>query len=399
MKSFIQWTKGTPEDSEEIDSALWSELPRKPLPVGGEIIDNVSGWAMDVNIQGISAAGADHIHIVDLNDGSGGVVFSYWFDDIDDIPPDRFHAEVWTLLPLAPDARIGGAINTRQSKVVYAAPAHLAAMTLPIENTVIRPWSEFVPPANPCHGKWVSPASLTEHQRVATSHGWREWTEGLNSSELDQDGFVKPQRPQGRYNVPPGTITYFLNDASLIGVHVAAVHEVQMEEGDIASSVTLDALIPVAGDALSHLWTTLAGSPNEANWPNGAYRCQIDVNTAMLVDGYGFLTRGGSVGHFARVNAGLTADEETWTQTEVAFTGTGIKLATRTLDPSAGAAGDRFECLLAADNSDSMMDGDLNVRVDDSDSFADGPWTGGAAPVSFPPSIPAMRRPLPHVRM
>ncbi len=379
MKVLVQHTTTDPGDYVELDSSEWSQLPVKSVPTDADPLNREPGWIFDLMIQGISFGGADHYCVEDIADG--GVRVIVWNDDSDDIPESEFSAQVWTLMPLAPDDKLNGAINTRQSKIIYAAPARMARIQLPIENTEVRPWSEFVPPAEAesRHGVWVHSFKLLgKHQRRGLPHSWREWGEHLDPSELDESGAVKAQRPQGRYDKPQGTITYFLHDTvQASGVHVAG-HELEMEETDVASSVNVVATVGQASDALTHLWSTLTGSPNDADWPNGAYRCQIDVQSAMLIDGYGFLTRAGSAGHMARVNSGLTADQQTWTQDETAFTGTGIKLATNTIDPSSGAAGDRFECVLAADNSDTMMDGTLTVRCDDTDSFADGPWSAAA---------------------
>lgn len=377
MKAFVQWTEADARDYIEIDSSDWGALARKPVPVGGEVVDNTPGWMMDCNIQGISLGGADHYDLEDLTDGSGGVRAIAWWDDAGDLPPEQFHAEVWTLLPLGPDPKLGGAISTRQSRIIYAAPGFMAKLDPNMENTELRPWPEFVLPPLPCHGIWVSKESVLEHADAATAHGWREFTEGLDPSELGPDGFVKSQRRQGRYNRARGTITYFLHDTTLANdIHVAEF-ENEMEETDVAVFVKQKATVAGSSDALTHVWTTVAGSPNDANWPNGAYRCQFDVSSVMRVTSYGFLPQGGSSGHMARVNSGVDTDEQTWTQDESAFSGTGIKQASHTIDPGAGAAGDRFECLLACLNNDTM-EGTLEVQSDDSDSFADGPWTAAA---------------------
>ncbi len=381
MKILVQQTLRIPQNYRQIDSSQWKDFPTKPLPVGGETIDEVEGWIFDLLIQGISFSGNDHYCVEDL--ANGGVRVTVWNDDPDDIPEEEFTARVWTLLPLAPDARLGGAINTQQSQIVFASPSKLERLREhgPVEHTTYRLWSEFhePPAALVRHGIWLPPEALVEHQKEETPHGWREWGDHLDLSELDEQGFVRTQRSQGRYDKPRGTITYFLHDVTVSsGIH-AAGFELEMEETDVAVPTNVNPTVPQASDTLAFMWSTLSGSPGVDDWPNGAYRCQIDVNQVMLVDGYGFLTRGGSAGHFARVDSGLTADQQSWTQDESAFTGTGIKLATHTIDPSSGASGDRFEALLAADNSDTMMDGNLRISHDDSDSFADGPWTAAAA--------------------
>ena len=366
MKVLVQQSLGAPRDYVQIDSSAWGSLPFKPVPLGGERVDNAGGWVFDLIVQGISFGGGDHYCVEDIADG--GVRVTVWFDDPTDIVEADFWAEVWELLPLAPDARLGGAINTRQSRVVYAQPAAIARRSaIPIENTEYRPWSEFRPPAQARHGIWLPQELLVDHEDIQTPHGWREWGEG---------GVVPSQRLLGRYAKPEGTITYFLHDTVLAtGVHVVE-HEVEMEETDVAVPVNLTGASNAGGGIQTHVWTTLSGSPNDADWPSGDYRCQIDVNQIMRVDSYGFRTLASVAGHFARVNTGLTADQETFEQIEAAFTGTGIKLATTgTINPASGSADDRAEWVLVADATSESMAGSVRVSCDDSDSFADGPWT------------------------
>lgn len=154
MKVLLQWTQADPADYVVVDSSAWAALSRKPLPVGGEILDNAPGWIFDVCVQGISFGGADHYCVEDLADGSGGVRVTRWWDDPDDGPPGLFWAEVWTLLPLAHDRRLGGAINTRQRCVIYAAADQMARFDQNVEKTDFRPWEKFVPPVDPIHGIW-----------------------------------------------------------------------------------------------------------------------------------------------------------------------------------------------------------------------------------------------------
>lgn len=382
MKVLVQWANAAPSDYIEIDSTEWATLPRKPVPVGGETVDNTPGWLFDVMVQGISFAGADHYHVKDV--AGGGVKVTAWWDDSEDQPPDQFKAEVWTLLPLAPDPRLGGAINTRQSRVIYAAPGMMARLNKNVENTEFRPWSEFVPPDHACHGIWVPDRNVPRHEDAQTPHGWREWTESLDPSELDSTGAgpprVKGQRQQGRFAPAEGTKTFFLYDETLAtGVHTTE-HELRQEVTDLALPVNVSGATSPGAALQVFTWTTDSDEPNAADWPSGDYRCQIDVNLVMRVDSYGFLTLQGVAGHMARVNAGLTSDLETFEQTEAAFTGTGIKLATTgTIDPAAGATGDRWECILVLDATSESMAGSLRISVDNGDSFSDGPWAAAGA--------------------
>ena len=393
MKVLIQHTQRSPGDWVELDSSAWGSVPKLAQPPDDRLqsdlgITAAEGHIYGFMVQGMEFGGADHYSVRSLADGACEV--TEWNDDPVDYPEGEKCARIWTIRRLAPDARLHGAINTRIHKDYYAQPAKLARLQArgPYMNCTLHPWEAFTPPreADTRHGIWISNRLAAKHDAARAVHGWREWTEGLDPSELDVNGHVKTQADQGRRIPKQGTITYFLNATSAAtGVHVALNERAQNETQGGAGSAP--AIIPLSGDALSHVWTTPADSPNSADWPNGVYTCSMDVQTLMLVDSFGLLTRGGSAGHFARVNAGLTADQETWTQDEAAFTSTGISVATNTIDPSSGSADDRFEVLVAADNSDTMMDGTLTIRVGDADSFGEGPWTVGEAAVVQDPIL------------
>ena len=380
MKCCLQWTQQNPTDWIELDSSAWESLAKRPVPDVGELggVDDTPGWVFDLNIQGYQFAGADHYAVEDV--GGGGVRVTVWNDDAGDILPDEFFAEVWTLMPLAADANLGGAINTVQSRVVYAAPTAFAKWTkYPIENTTVKPWSEFVAPdaAVTRHGIWATDVLAGTHEKAVTEQGWRDFGQHLDPSELDENGRVKSQRLQKRYKIPPGTLTFFLYDNVLAnGIHTAD-HEFDADETDIAVQSGQTATIAAGATEQAHVWVTVANKPNSADWPNGVYRVQIDVQTAMNAQGYGFLTINSVAGHMARVNSGISSDLQSWEQDEIAFTGTGIKLGTNTIDPGSGGVTDRYEALLVFENSSGTMEGTLTVRCDDSDSFMDGPWVSG----------------------
>ena len=71
MKVLVQWSKAAPEDWHEIDSADWATLAKRPVPTGGEIIDQTPGWIYQVNIQGVCFS-ADHYAVIDREDGGFG---------------------------------------------------------------------------------------------------------------------------------------------------------------------------------------------------------------------------------------------------------------------------------------------------------------------------------------
>lgn len=184
MKVLVQWATLTPGDWQEHDSAAWESLPAKPEPRGGEAVDDALGWVNRLNVQGVEFTG-DHYAVEHLRNGCRVIC---WDDDPADIPPDEFCARVWTFRPLAPDPRIGGRYNTRQSQVVYAAPAAMARLlrNAPYENTILVPWAEFVPPPARLmrHGIWLSDDLYRRHGEALTPRGWREWTEGVPARHI-----------------------------------------------------------------------------------------------------------------------------------------------------------------------------------------------------------------------
>lgn len=179
MKVLTQWTRTNPRDWEAIDSADWPNLPKGPLPKGDDIITDEPLWLHRTNIQGVTFTG-DHCAVIDITDG---VRFFSWNDDPEDYPDGEKYAEVWDFLTLAPDAKFNYTYNTRQSRIIYAqADIHRRwAKNGPIENTIFRPWSEFVaPPAEITnHCIWVSKQLNEQHEQIQSIRGWREWTEGI----------------------------------------------------------------------------------------------------------------------------------------------------------------------------------------------------------------------------
>ncbi len=371
----VQWSKLDPDDRKEMDSDDWGDTPSKPVPTGDEELDNDEGWPCVVDCQGIKSAG-DHIAVENLEDD--GVKIITWNDDDDDYPEGDKYAIEWTMLPLAPNPDKGDAIDTRQSRVIYAQTNvydYYDAM-MPIENTTLKTWADFILPDAEItrHGIWMSDELFNDHKDKQSHKGWRNYGHHLDPKEL-KDGKVKDQRNQGRYKKAEGTLTYYMrNQAEPTGIH-GAVSETALNTNS-GPTAPLASNVPTVGDTLTHAFTTTPGEPGSADWPNGAYRAQLDVSSAGGSLTYGLKTIGGSAGHFATVDNGLTGDQETWTQDEATFSGTGLKLATNTIDPASVDNTDRFEILIAAANSDSMMEQPLTLDGDNTDSFADGPWPG-----------------------
>jgi len=212
---------------------------------------------------------------------------------------------------------------------------------------------------------------------------------GLSAEELDKNLKVKQQRAQGRFSLAEGTRTYFGRDTT----RFSGAHSATREDAfETTTGTAADQSVSVNNgvDLLGWIFSTPSGEPSSANWPTGNYRCQLDV-TVNGGNDLGLLTLGGSDGHFARVNSGISADIETKTQTEAAFTGTGLKLATTgSVSWSAGDSGDRFECLVAVLNPDAHGSNTTTLELNESDDFADGPWAAGN--LSIPVAMHSYRK-------
>jgi hypothetical protein len=97
-----------------------------------------------------------------------------WQDDPVDFGDTRW-ATRWDLSTPAPDARLGGAINTVQTRTVWATPD--AAEWFGGYGPSVLQWSAFVPPAANLtrDGVWLPEATWEKHLQVRTVHDWREW--------------------------------------------------------------------------------------------------------------------------------------------------------------------------------------------------------------------------------
>lgn len=365
MKIQVQWASLTPADYEDYDSADWSRLPNRRI--------------QSVNIQGVAFDSFEEYALEDIADG--GVNLYAWHPPRPDYPGGEMtesHGHKWTFYPLAPDPLLGGAINTRQAKTTFYEPTDRRIWDQPLAGIETRrTFAEFTMPSGlvkrGVETDFGADGYLSEqaHMAARQTKGWRAWTEGLFGEEV-VDGLLRPQREAGRWAKAEGTITYFQRDTNrATGVHAAANEDAL--ELTTASLGSENATVPMGGSLFAWTFTTPSNEPNSADWPNGAYRIQLDVATSSPPFDYGFLTLDGLAGHMARVNSGLTSDLETWTQDESAFSGTGLRLATNTINPSSGAASDRFEGLLVWFDT-CGCGGTVTLDLNISDSFADGPW-------------------------
>jgi hypothetical protein len=366
----IQWARSRPRDWERVDSADWSATPSKPDPTRLSAppgLDGTPGWINSLAVQGVEFSG-DHYHVEHVSEDE--IVVTCW------TTTDDTCARVWRFRTLKPDPKFGGAINTDQGQTVYAVPGSLLWERARQTAATVLPWDQFVPPASDVRHCPAMPDALhDEHRARLTVHGWREWTEGVDQDHLDDSGKVAEQRARGLYPVPDGTKTYYASDTKLdTGIHIA---DEEMElSTSTGSAANLIPSIKKNAEELTAVFTTPSNEPNSAAWPTGAYRWQIDVTAAGADLTYGLLTIGSAAGHFARVNSGLTSELETKTQTDSAYSGTGLKLAsTGSVSWTAGMASDRFECCLAAGNANTKNAQTLTIEVNESDDYADGPWT------------------------
>lgn len=186
MIVLIQWTTNPPQDWQSIDlgpsgraARAWRDLPNKPEPVGGEVIDATPGWIFDVCIDGLLLGGYDHYAAEPLS--NGGVRFFMWNDDPDDWTPDQYHADVWDIHPHRNDPKVGGKLNTNQVLTRYHGSNPPTGWLDPVQTTggpvTYRPWSQFVPPpaANQRHGIWTPEPLNSQHYEVRRRPSWREW--------------------------------------------------------------------------------------------------------------------------------------------------------------------------------------------------------------------------------
>jgi hypothetical protein len=191
LKVLVQWTLATPRGWDEVDAEQWRSTPRRPEPRGGETLDDEPGWVYRLCVQGVEFT-ADHYAVTSLPGRGCRVVI--WNDDPEDYVEGERYARVWDFLPLRSDPRFRGAYNTRQSQVIFAESIIAERMkqmgALP---EIIRPFSEFVSPdeRDIRHGIWVPQALNLDHNAARPERGWREWSEGVPRSMLDERGHVK----------------------------------------------------------------------------------------------------------------------------------------------------------------------------------------------------------------
>lgn len=387
----VQWCTERPGDWQLYDSAAFQHVPSRQRPFGGRGaagvgVDGREGWIHRLCVQGVEFVG-DHYAVEPLGYARGCKV-TVWNDAVEDYPPGQRFAKEWFFELLGPEARLGGAINTRQRQIVYldlGGPLHRIYAKDPIANTEFRDWSKFVrpPPAVTRHGKWVSDAHNAALEAAYRTLGWRQWVEGVAARELDGRGQLRSQAAQGRRPLPHGTRTYYLNaEDCLTSVHAALIQADENAMSYTMGTPTSDGSGSVGGGSsgILFVFTSDADQPNVAAWPTGDYEVSLDVSQAGSTITYGARNAGSDVGHFARVNAGLTSDLESYQMSESLWTGSGIKYGSVTSQSwSSGSAGDRFEICIAGSRPASHGGETITAELGDADSYGRGPWDEEAA--------------------
>lgn len=205
MKIFVQWATDDPMAAlQELDSSEWDALPKRPAPVGGELIDDQPGWVRSLNIQGITPH-KDHYCVEDMPNGS--VKMTHWNDDPDDWTPEEFIAEETIIRPLKMQFNeVHGKeiLNTDHHVIIYADPSRWDKFNHLVSDSIeLKTWAEFVIPGQNKtmaqlndqqkaaiyknnnkvrHGVWLPDSLNNAHEIVMkksskVKRGWREWVE------------------------------------------------------------------------------------------------------------------------------------------------------------------------------------------------------------------------------
>ena len=170
------------------------------------------------------------------------------------------------------------------------------------------------------------------------------------------------------------TITYYQRDVTTSdtwdpGLGVVAGHwelsTTTAATGTVSASWT-------GSGVRTFYWTTVAGQPNVADWPNGVFNIQADVaaigaDIAVIV------------GQVFRVNsAGTSRLEASGDIIATSWTTTGLHAESVTFNFAAGSAADRYGLDLEGQNTNTHKSETLTFNVNTVDEYADGPWVGAS---------------------
>jgi hypothetical protein len=368
MKLFVQWTQNSPTDWIELDSSVWSSLPKKPLPTGNETIDNIPGWIYAINIQG-NTFQADHISVEQLNENE--IRVCAWNDDPKDWPDGTRKAHEFIIRPLGPNERKRGAITTHNTGYLYLEGEQWEKYKNR-GNPNIRPYSEFKKPSENItfHGKWVSDELAELHDNKRSRHTWREWIDGV-PEEYVVNGEVRTnfRRDLNMFDPPKGTITYYMVDDASSDITGTYYSNYQLTGTSPASSTTVSwtqgAGINKDTDGQSVVtWTTESGVPGKSDWPSGTYKNELDIITWTNINSID-------------IEVWLTTSDGTQTTLLASqnYTGgAGSDISTSASTDPGNDATYRFQTAITGNTNGSHSNPTLEIGVDDSDDYSEGPW-------------------------
>lgn len=368
MRILYQPTLATPVDWIEIDSSAWVGMPAFTCHA--------------LCVQGVVFEGADLYAVEEIGAGVRVVVIH---EDPGDWPVGQRWAREWFFTPYRrhPDPRFGGAITPEQAQVMYVEGSRLADFRSFYGDAAdIRPFNALRRQGlRTMRGQWVTEAHHEAHRGARTVRGWREWTEGLDASELDARGHVKDQRAQGRYEIPKGTRTYYHNAvASADGPIAAPSFNNQLGLTPAGAANQTETNVNQNG-ALCWEATTVGPEPDASAWPTtGEYRAQLDAISVGADIAFGLLTAGNANGYFGRVDSTNATLLESIAQDQAAFIGAGLKLASIT-NPAwtPGSQSDRFQIAIAAFRTSGHGNQAITLQLGEADDFVDGPWPSAPA--------------------
>jgi hypothetical protein len=177
MDIFVQWATSVAGDWTKVSITRIEDvlnLPKKPRPTSDSLIDEHPGWLAGLNCQGIDFSGYDHLAIRVLP--GDGLRITGWQDDDEDFGDTRWAVQ-WDLMPLAPDPRIGGRLNTVQSRTVWA--TRDASEWFGGYQNGVYSWKKFIEPPTEVtfHGVWLPDKLWVDHQANQKKNfaDWRRW--------------------------------------------------------------------------------------------------------------------------------------------------------------------------------------------------------------------------------
>ena len=176
MLVYIQWAQRDPEDWFPVQHQAFGALANRPVPTR-RLNDNAPGYIQAICVQGVVLENWDHYGVEPVMVGTEpGIAVAGWNDDPEDGFTEPF-GQRWTFLDPAPDPRLNGRINTRQSLDVYG-PDWYTQHWETTPNATRHPWSDFQPPADVRHGVWQSDRAYAQGQQTRSPRRWEEWVNG-----------------------------------------------------------------------------------------------------------------------------------------------------------------------------------------------------------------------------